>query len=232
MVEVGRVNRDGADVTLDPQIEPLVDRPVGHSGTRVEVDEHRAWAVSGFLALTVALLLLGVATWQIVLGIQSGVDDESALGLHLGIAAAGILLAVLIASPLCVIAPGETRVIQFFGRYIGTVRKPGLTWVVPLSTRRRVSVRVRNFETNALKVNDADGNPVDIAAIVVWQVADTAKATFAVQSYENFVEVQSESALRHVATTHPYDDASGPAPRCAGPPMSSLTNWPTRSRSG
>ena len=101
---------------------------------------------------------------------------------------------------------GETRVVQFFGRYIGTVRRTGLTWVVPLSTRRRVSVRVRNFETNALKVNDADGNPVEIAAIVVWQVADTAKATFAVENYDHFVAVQSEAALRHVATTHPYDD--------------------------
>ena len=98
---------------------------------------------------------------------------------------------------------------QFFGRYVRTVRRTGLTWVVPLSTRRRVSVRVRNFETNALKVNDADGNPVDIAAIVVWQVADTAKATFAVEDYGNFVAVQSESALRHVATTHPYDDTAG-----------------------
>ena len=97
--------------------------------------------------------------------------------------------------------------VQFFGRYIGTVRRTGLTWVVPLSTRRRVSVRVRSFETNALKVNDADGNPVEIAAIVVWQVADTAKATYAVDDYRDFVMVQAESALRHVATTHPYDAA-------------------------
>ena len=116
---------------------------------------------------------------------------------------------LLLVIPMVVIAPGETRVVQFFGRYIGTVRRTGLTWVVPLSTHRRVSVRVRNFETNTLKVNDADGNPVEIAAIVVWQVADTAKAVFAVDDYESFVAVQSESALRHVATTHPYDDSSG-----------------------
>ena len=97
--------------------------------------------------------------------------------------------------------------IQFFGTYVGTVRKPGFWWVLPLTIRRRVSIRVRNFETNRLKVNDSDGNPVDIAAIVVWQVADTARSTYAVDSYENFVSVQSESALRHVANTHPYDNA-------------------------
>jgi regulator of protease activity HflC (stomatin/prohibitin superfamily) len=87
---------------------------------------------------------------------------------------------------------------------------------LPLTSRRRVSVRVRNFETNELKVNDADGNPINIAAIVVWQVADTAKAVFAVEDYENFVSVQSESALRHVATTHPYDNADDQAPSLRG----------------
>jgi regulator of protease activity HflC (stomatin/prohibitin superfamily) len=89
------------------------------------------------------------------------------------------------------------------------VRRPGLWWIWPFTVRRAVSVRVRNFETNRLKVNDADGNPVEIAAIVVWQVADTAKAVFAVDNYPGFVSVQSESALRHVATGHPYDDTQG-----------------------
>jgi regulator of protease activity HflC (stomatin/prohibitin superfamily) len=99
--------------------------------------------------------------------------------------------------------------VQFFGRYVGTVRRPGLTWVLPLTTRRGISLRVRNFETNRLKVNDEDGNPVEIAAIVVWQVADTARAVYSVDQYLNFVVVQAESALRHVATTHPYDDPTG-----------------------
>jgi regulator of protease activity HflC (stomatin/prohibitin superfamily) len=89
---------------------------------------------------------------------------------------------------------------------VGTVRRPGLWWIVPLADRRNLSIRVRNFETNHLKVNDADGNPVEIAAIVVWQVADTSRAVYAVDDYVNFVHVQAESALRHVATTHPYDD--------------------------
>jgi regulator of protease activity HflC (stomatin/prohibitin superfamily) len=99
--------------------------------------------------------------------------------------------------------------VRFFGSYVGTVRRTGLSWILPLSDRRNVSIRVRNFETNHLKVNDADGNPVEIAAIVVWQVADTSRALYAVDDYLNFVRVQAESALRHVATSHPYDDPGG-----------------------
>jgi len=106
-----------------------------------------------------------------------------------------------------VVSPGDTRVLQFFGRYVGTLRRSGLQLNMPLVMGRKVSVKVRNFETNELKVNDADGNPVNIAAIVVWQVADTAKAVFAVEDYREFVRVQSEAALRHVASSHPYDNA-------------------------
>jgi regulator of protease activity HflC (stomatin/prohibitin superfamily) len=107
---------------------------------------------------------------------------------------------------LVIVKPGETRVVRFFGSYVGTVRRTGLSWILPLSDRRNVSIRVRNFETNHLKVNDADGNPVEIASIVVWKVGDTSRALYAVDDYLNFVRVQAESALRHVATTHPYDD--------------------------
>jgi regulator of protease activity HflC (stomatin/prohibitin superfamily) len=107
-------------------------------------------------------------------------------------------------------------VLQFFGSYVGTVRRPGFWWILPLTVRRRVSVRVRNFETNHLKVNDADGNPVEIAAIVVWQVADTAKSFYAVEDYQNFVSVQSESALRHVSNTHSYDNSNRAEPSLRG----------------
>jgi regulator of protease activity HflC (stomatin/prohibitin superfamily) len=113
---------------------------------------------------------------------------------------------VVILRSLVIVQPGQTKVVRFFGSYVGTVRRPGLWWTLPLTDRRSMSIRVRNFETNHLKVNDADGNPVEIAAIVVWQVADTSRAVFAVDDYVNFVQVQAESALRHVATTHPYDD--------------------------
>lgn len=106
---------------------------------------------------------------------------------------------------LTIVNPNEAQVVQLFGSYIGTIRQQGFRWVNPLSTRRRISLRVRNFETSKLKVNDLDGNPIEIAAVVVWQVVDTAEAVFQVDSYENFVQVQSESALRTLATSYSYD---------------------------
>ena len=101
--------------------------------------------------------------------------------------------------------PNEARALVFFGRYAGTVRTQGLHWVNPFTIRRKISVRVRNFETGKLKVNDSDGNPIEIAAVVVWKVTDTAEALFEVDDYENFVHVQAEAALRNLATSYPYD---------------------------
>jgi len=117
---------------------------------------------------------------------------------------------VLVMSSLClagltVINPNEARVVQLFGVYKGSVKEQGFWWLNPFTTRRRVSLRVRNFESSKLKVNDRDGNPIEIAAIVVWRVVDTAEAMFQVNDYENFVHVQSESAVRVLATTYPYD---------------------------
>src|SRR6185437_555645 len=109
----------------------------------------------------------------------------------------------LVLSTLVIVPPGQAQVVQFFGSYVGTERRPGLWSVLRLTVRRSVSVRVRNCETYRLKVNDADGNPVEIAAIVVWQVADTAKAVFAVDDYPDFIGVQAESALRHVTNSYP-----------------------------
>jgi len=106
---------------------------------------------------------------------------------------------------LFMVNPNEGRVLQLFGKYVGTARMEGLRWANPLYAKRRISLRVRNFETNRLKVNDIDGNPIEIAAIVVWKVVDTAEATFQVDNYENFVKIQSESAIRNLATRHPYD---------------------------
>jgi hypothetical protein len=164
--------------------------PVGHSGTRVVIQERPAWAISGWAGVLViaaciaAAVLLAGSAWII----------------------APIVIGSLVVASLVIVQPGHTKVVRFFGSYVGTVRRTGLWWIVPLADRRGLSIRVRNFETNHLKVNDADGNPVEIAAIVVWQVADTSRAVYAVDDYINFVQVQAESALRHVATTHPYDD--------------------------
>ena len=167
--------------------------PVGHSGARVDIHERPAWAISGWAGVLVvaaciaAAVLLAGSAWIV----------------------APIVIGSLVATSLVIVQPGQTKVVRFFGTYVGTVRRTGLWWIVPLADRRSLSIRVRNFETNHLKVNDADGNPVEIAAIVVWQVADTSRAVYAVDDYDNFVRVQAESALRHVATTHPYDDPAG-----------------------
>lgn len=190
----------------DPVSQPPSGTPVGHQGARVDVSERKAWVVDGFVALGVALVLVGLLIWLIPMQVSTTQAASPSRAWVIGIL---ILCVVLIASSLVVVAPGTTRVVQFFGRYIGTTRRTGLSMVVPLSTRRAVSIRVHNFETNALKVNDASGNPVEIAAIVVWQVADTARASFSVERYQDFVRVQSEAALRHVATTRPYDDPTG-----------------------
>lgn len=104
-----------------------------------------------------------------------------------------------------VVNPNEGKVMQLFGDYKGTVKRPGLRWANPFYSKRRVSLRVRNFETAKLKVNDARGNPIEIATVVVWRVVDTAEAVFIVDDYENFVHVQSEAALRNLATGYPYD---------------------------
>ena len=120
-------------------------------------------------------------------------------------AALGIGLTGFLAAGLFVVQPNEGKVLQFFGRYVGTVREPGLRWASPFYTKRKVSQRIRNFESNRLKVNDHDGSPIEIAAVVVWRVVDTAEAVFEVDDFENFVHVQAESALRNLATHHTYD---------------------------
>ena len=136
--------------------------PVGHEGARVDITQRPAFAVNGWLGV---LVLAGCA-WASVIAAQ---HNSGWLWLPL-------LVSVLVIAALVIVPPGQTSVIQFFGRYVGTVSRPGFWWVLPLTIRRTVSIRVRNFETNHLKVNDADGNPVEIAAIVVWQVADTARS--------------------------------------------------------
>jgi regulator of protease activity HflC (stomatin/prohibitin superfamily) len=179
-------------------------RPVGHAGARVDVAERSAWSTGAGGAVIALLFVLVAVAGAILLFMEAEATGTDALG-FLGVLCIGA--AILLLSGLAVISPGQTRVVQLFGRYVGTVRRTGLVLTVPLTTRKNVSVRVRNFETNELKVNDADGNPINIAAIVVWQVADTATATFADEDYADFVRVQSESALRHVAMSHPYDHA-------------------------
>jgi hypothetical protein len=183
---------------MNQQEQPAVAvaEPVGHEGVRVEIRQRPAAMVSGWVGVGV---LLGCVAATAVL-----VNDQAGIWTALPIIAFFVVLSTLV-----IVAPGQSYVVQFFGSYVGTVRRPGIWSVLPLTVRRAVSVRARNFETNRLKVNDADGNPVDIAAIVVWQAADSAKAVYAVDDYRDFVSVQAESALRHVANGHPYEDTQG-----------------------
>jgi regulator of protease activity HflC (stomatin/prohibitin superfamily) len=155
--------------------------------------------VSGWAV--VFLLLAGVAAsiWLLI----SGIRGEHTAWIISALVALAVQMAL--AAGLFVVNPNEAKVLQLFGKYVGTARQPGLRFANPFFTKRRVSMRVRNFESARLKVNDLDGNPIEIAAVVVWRVVDTAEAIFEVDDYENYVHVQSESALRNMVTSYPYD---------------------------
>lgn len=162
--------------------------------------EINGWPVFG---LTIAGLLAGPALT--VVGLANVGSDA---GLAAGLITAGVLVllaAIVVSSGLVAVAPGEARVIQLLGRYKGTVRTPGLRCVLPFTQKTRISTRIRNHETGIAKVNDADGNPIEISAVVVWQVEDTAVAQFAVDDFVEFVAFQAETAVRHIAGSYPYD---------------------------
>lgn len=154
--------------------------------------EKSAWKMNGFLALLIALVtafLAGYAFFQVQILL-------------------GVLMSIIfcvVVSSIMVVQPNEAKAIVFFGSYIGTVRDSGLWMTIPFTSKPKVSLRVRNFNSKMLKVNDIDGNPIEIAAVVVFRVTDSAKALFEVNNYEEFVEIQSETALRHVANKYPYD---------------------------
>ncbi len=166
------------------------------------VREFAAHSIGGGAALLLGLVGLALGACLIALGANLGSGSGAAL------IVAGVLLAIsaLIAmAGLNTVAPGEARVVQLFGRYRGTIRQDGLRWVNPFTSRTKISTRVRNNETAVLKVNDAYGNPIELAAVVVWRVEDTAQATFEVDDYLEFVSTQTETAVRHIAIEYPYD---------------------------
>ena len=156
------------------------------------MQEHNAWKVNGFLAIILILLLLAGSVYLFI-------------GLKFVWGTILTVATLLLSSGIFIVQPNQSRVITFFGRYLGSVRDNGIWLTVPLSTGKKVSLRVRNFNSAQLKVNDVEGNPIEIAAVVVFKVVDSAKALFDVENYEQFVEIQSETALRHVATKYPYD---------------------------
>ncbi|MGE3273719.1 MAG: SPFH domain-containing protein [Vicinamibacterales bacterium] len=163
------------------------------------IRERDAHGVPGLPVVLVLLVAAGVLVWLLVTGAQADAP------VRIGAAALGLLLDVLLLAGLFMVNPNEGRVLQLFGAYAGTAKVQGLRWANPFLTKKAVSLRVRNFESSRLKVNDNDGNPIEIAAVVVWKVVDTAEAIFEVDDYENYVHVQSEAALRNLATSYPYD---------------------------
>ena len=166
--------------------------------------ERRAFRTSGFLLLGVLLLI--VVAYLVVAGAMAGNGNQNqAATVMASVSVIGALAVLVIVVGFTVVNPNEAKVIQFFGRYVGSIRDAGFYWTVPFSTKRRLSLRVRNFESARLKVSDADGNPVEIAAVVVWRVVDSAAAVFAVDDHIAYVAVQAEAAVRHLATSHPYE---------------------------
>jgi regulator of protease activity HflC (stomatin/prohibitin superfamily) len=154
--------------------------------------ETKAWYMNGFIGIVCIAILAAVALL-------------SALHEQIVIAALFLVVAVFFATGITIVQPNQAKVVIFFGRYLGAIRHSGLFLTVPLTIRQNVSLRVRNFTSSKLKVNDVQGNPIEIAAVIVFRVIDSAKAVFDVDRYEEFVEIQSEAAIRHVATKYPYD---------------------------
>jgi regulator of protease activity HflC (stomatin/prohibitin superfamily) len=159
------------------------------------VSEYAARAWSGWIGLAVGLAL-------VIGGAVLASNSTTGTGKYV---AALIAAGALVLVGLTAVAPGQARVVSLFGRYAGTIRDTGLRWVNPFTRRRQVSTRIRNHETAVLKVNDADGNPIEMAAVVVWQVDDTAQAVYAVDDFVQFVAIQTETAVRHIAGNYPYD---------------------------
>jgi regulator of protease activity HflC (stomatin/prohibitin superfamily) len=163
------------------------------------IREREAASLPGLLVLLVLLVALGV-TLYVLIGQPLGTEPAVMVT-----AAIAVIVEVFLAIGLFVVNPNEGRVMQFFGAYVGTVKTAGLRWANPFYTKKRISLRIRNFESARLKVNDNEGNPIEIAAVVVWRVVDTAEAVFEVDDYQNFVKVQTEAAVRNLATSYKYD---------------------------
>jgi regulator of protease activity HflC (stomatin/prohibitin superfamily) len=163
------------------------------------IRERETVAVPGLPVLVGSIALIVLSGYQIV---QAARDASASMVVGWSLA---LVAAILILAGLFVVNPNEGKVLQFFGSYVGTVKRAGLRWANPLYTKKRISQRVRNFESARLKVNDNEGNPIEIASVVVWRVVDTAEAVFEVDDYNNYVKVQTEAALRNLATSYTYD---------------------------
>ena len=165
----------------------------------MKIQEQTRSAASGYLALVVLPLLLLSLGWLLFRYGPSNPVWLNAPNI------AGLVITLICFKGFFMVHPNQAKVLQLFGTYVGSVRQTGLRWANPFYSKDPVSLRVRNFESGQMKVNDSSGNPVDIAAVVVWKVVDSAEAMFEVDDYESFVQIQSEAALRNMATSYPYE---------------------------
>jgi len=165
--------------------------------------------MSGWTILFSNIILMLIAIVIFIYGIVLLKQREGSGGYVLALGIVLIVTSILIFTGLFTVEPNEAVVLILFGKYVGTEKSTGFRWANPLYTKNKISLRVRNFDSEKLKVNDEKGNPIEISAVVVWKVEDTAEAVFEVDDYLNYVHVQSESAIRHLATSYPYDDTEG-----------------------
>ncbi|GIK59344.1 MAG: SPFH domain-containing protein [Ignavibacteriota bacterium] len=164
-----------------------------------KIVEKSANKLNGFLMLFISIALLALAVYLLISGIQN--ENPEVLWIFIPL----LIIFFLLTSGFMVIQPNDSRVLILFGKYTGTVRQSGFFWVNPFTVRKKVSLRIRNFNSQKIKVNDLHGNPIEIGAVIVWKVIDSAKAVFDVENYEQFVDIQSETAIRQLASEYPYD---------------------------
>ncbi|HJY39313.1 MAG TPA: SPFH domain-containing protein [Steroidobacteraceae bacterium] len=161
------------------------------------IQEREVSTAPGLLMFLLLLLFTAAAFWWVIVSIQSFLNPLPPIAV--------LVLVLFLWKGFFIVQPNQAAVLQFFGKFVGVERASGLRWANPFYSKKKISLRVRNFESSKLKVNDLEGSPIEIAAVVVWQVHDSAEAVFNVDSYEDFLHVQSEAALRQTATSYPYD---------------------------
>lgn len=178
-----------------------------------KIQEKAAHKLNGFLMLFILIALIALEVYLIVL--MANTENVMILWIFLPM----IFVIVLLSMGFSVVQPNDSRVLILFGKYTGTIRNAGFWWVNPFTLKRRVSLRIRNFNSQKIKVNDLHGNPIEIGAVVVWRVIDSAKAVFDVENYEQFVDIQSETAIRTLASEYPYDVTEEDKPSLRGTPQ-------------
>ena len=178
-----------------------------------KIQEKAAKKFNGFLMLFVLIALIVLEVYLLATGIRT--ENNQILWVFIPM----IFVIILISSGFAVVQPNDARVLILFGKYTGTIRDSGFWWVNPFTVRKKVSLRIRNFNSQKIKVNDLHGNPIEIGAVVVWRVFDSAKAVFDVENYEQFVDIQSETAIRTLAAEYPYDVNEEDKPSLRGTPQ-------------